>query len=249
VREFEGRCAFVSGAGSGIGAAVAGRLGALGAHVAIADLNLATAEHTAAAIVAAGGRAVPLRVDVAEAGSVDEAFDAALAELGGLHLAVNSAGIGASPRMVADVTTKEWQNVLDVDLTGAFYCMRRELRAMVAAGGGSIVNVSSLAGERACPLMGPYVAAKHGLLGLTRTAAMEYGHAGVRVNAVAPGPVDTPLLAGLDEPTRRVWAEAHPLGRLGRAADVAAACVFLLSERSSMISGVHYAVDGGLGLL
>lgn len=247
--EFAGRAAFVTGGGSGIGAAVAERLGAHGACVAVADIDLDAAVATADRISSAGGRAVPLWLDVAEPESVDEAMDATLAEFGALHLAVNSAGIGASARLIADVSIKEWRDVLDVDLNGVFYCMRREIPAMVAAGGGSIVNISSLGGERACPLMGPYVAAKHALLGLTRTAAMEYGHAGVRVNAVAPGPVDTPLLAGLDEPTRAVWAAAHPLGRLGRAADVAAVCAFLLSERASMISGVHHGVDGGLGLL
>ena len=246
---FATRSAFVTGGGSGIGAAVAERLAAAGATVAVADIDLGSALATVGRIRAAGGEALALRVDVAEPDSVDEAFDAALAAFGGLNHAVNSAGIGASPRLIADVSVKEWRDVMDVDLNGVFYCMRREIPPLVAAGGGSIVNISSLAGERACPLMGPYIAAKHGLLGLTRTAALEYGHAGVRVNAVAPGPVDTPLLAGLDDATRAVWAAAHPLGRMGRAADVAAVTVFLLSDRASMLSGVHHAVDGGLGLL
>ena len=247
--EFDGRCAFVTGGGSGIGAAVATRLAADGARVAVTDIDLDAAIATAEAIVRAGGRALALRINVAEPSSVDDAIDAALEEFGALHLAVNSAGVGGSGTLIADCDIKEWHYVLDVDLNGVFYCMRRQIPALVAAGGGSIVNISSLAGERACPLMGPYVAAKHALLGITRTAALEYGYAGVRVNAVAPGPVDTPLLAGLDDATRAVWAAAHPLGRLGRAADVAAASVFLLSDRASMMSGVHWSVDGGLGLL
>ncbi len=180
---------------------------------------------------------------------MDDAIDAALEEFGALQLAVNSAGVGGSGTLLADCDIKEWHYVLDVDLNGVFYCMRRQIPAMVAAGGGSIVNISSLAGERACERMGPYVAAKHALLGLTRTAALEYAAAGVRVNAVAPGPVETPLLSWLDDATRDAWAGAHPLGRLGSTSDVAAVCAFLLSDRASMISGVHHLVDGGLSLL
>lgn len=248
-RDFDGKAAFVTGGGSGIGAAVAARLAADGARVAVADIDLDAATETVAAIVRAGGQALALRVDVTEPTSVDDGIAAALAEFGALHLAVNSAGVGGSGTLVADCDVKEWHHVLDVDLNGVFYCMRRQIPAMVAAGGGSIVNISSLAGERACVRMGPYVAAKHALLGLTRTAALEYGPSGVRVNAVAPGPVETPLLDWLDEGTRAAWAGAHPLGRLGSPADVAAVCAFLLSERAATISGVHYLVDGGLSLL
>jgi NAD(P)-dependent dehydrogenase (short-subunit alcohol dehydrogenase family) len=247
--EFDGRAAFVTGAGSGIGASIAARLAAEGARVAVADIDIDAATATADAIVRAGGQALALRVDVAEPASVDEAVDAALAAFGALHLAVNSAGVGGSGTLVADCEIKEWHHVLDVDLNGVFYCLRRQIPAMIAAGGGSIVNISSLAGERACARMGPYVAAKHALLGLTRTAALEYGPRGIRVNAVAPGPVETPLLSCLDETTRAAWAAAHPLGRLGTTNDVSAVCAFLLSDRASMISGAHYVVDGGLSLL
>jgi NAD(P)-dependent dehydrogenase (short-subunit alcohol dehydrogenase family) len=247
--EFDGRAAFVTGGGSGIGAAVAARLAAQGARVAVTDLDLDAAAAVADAIVAAGGLALALRATVVEPSSVDDAVDAAREEFGALHLAVNSAGVGGSGALVADCEIKEWHHVLDVDLNGVFYCMRRLIPAMIAAGGGSIVNISSLAGERACARMGPYVAAKHALLGLTRTAALEYGPAGVRINAVAPGPVQTPLLEWLDDATRQAWAAAHPLGRLGAVGDVAAVSAFLLSDRAAMVSGAHYVVDGGLSLL
>jgi NAD(P)-dependent dehydrogenase (short-subunit alcohol dehydrogenase family) len=150
--------------------------------------------------------------------------------------------------LLTDCDTKSWQRVIDVNLTGVFHCLRREIPAIVAAGGGAIVNVSSLAGERGCAGMAPYTAAKHGVAGLTRTAALEYASAGVRINAVAPGPVDTPLLSALDDVTRRQWAAEHPLGRIATTADVTAMCLFLLSDRAAMIIGGHHRVDGGLAL-
>lgn len=244
--EFAGRVALVTGAGSGIGAAVAQALGAQGAAVGVVDLDFAAAQAVAAQI---GPLARPLRANVTEPSEVDEAVSAVVAEFGGLHLAVNGAGVGGCGNLVADIEDKSWQQVIDVNLTGTFFCLRRQIPELVAAGGGSIVNVSSLGGWRACPRMGAYVAAKHAVLGLTRTAALEYGSLRVRVNAIAPGPVDTPMLAGLDEPTRAVWNEAHPLGRMAAPADVVSACLFLLSDRAAFITGVHHAIDGGLSLL
>ncbi|HZE67369.1 MAG TPA: SDR family NAD(P)-dependent oxidoreductase [Sporichthyaceae bacterium] len=248
VGAFTDRTAFVTGAGSGIGAAVALALAEAGAAVALADLDPSGLEAIAARIRAVGGRALPLIVDVAEPSRVEEAMDATLAEFGALHLAVNSAGVGGPPVLIGDYDIKDWQRIIDINLTGVFNCLRREIPPMVAGGGGSIVNISSLAGTRGCPMMSAYVAAKHGVLGLTKTAALEYAAAGVRVNAVAPGPVDTPLLADMDPATRAAWEGGHPLGRMANTADVTAACLFLLSGRASMITGVHHAVDGGLGI-
>lgn len=247
--EFAGRYAFVSGAGSGIGATVAIALAVHGATVALGDVDLDAIARTATAIGELGGTALPLLVDVAEPAAVDDAFETLLEEFGALHLAVNSAGVGGPPGYLTDCDNKSWQRVIDINLNGVFHCLRREIPAIIAAGGGSIVNVSSLAGERGCAGMAPYTAAKHAVAGLTRTAALEYAAAGVRVNAVAPGPVDTPLLADLDEETRRSWEAGHPLGRMATAADVSAMCLFLLSDRAAMISGGHHLVDGGLGLL
>ncbi|HEY3603998.1 MAG TPA: SDR family NAD(P)-dependent oxidoreductase [Sporichthyaceae bacterium] len=245
---FEGRTAFVTGAGSGIGAAIALALAEAGAAVALVDLDPDSVAATAARIHDLGGQALPLTADVAEPSRVADAVDATLAEFGALHLAVNSAGVGGPPVLIGDYDIKDWQRILDVNLTGVFNCLRFQIPAMLAAGGGSIVNISSLAGSRGCPMMGAYVAAKHGVLGLTKTAALEYGAAGIRVNAVAPGPVDTPLLADMDPATRLAWESGHPLGRMAGTADVTAACLFLLSDRASMITGVHHKVDGGLDL-
>ena len=246
---FAGRVAFVTGAGSGIGAAVAMALAARGAALALVDLDLDKAESVAKTIVAEGGRALALHANVADSADIDTAVMATVAEFGALHLAVNSAGVGGCGHQIAEIDDKAWQQVIEVNLTGTFYCLRREIPELVAAGGGSIVNVSSLGGWRACPYMGGYVAAKHAIVGLTRTAAMEYAADGVRVNAIAPGPVDTPLLSRLDAATRAHWSQAHPLGRMASTADITAACLFLLSDRASMISGVHHAIDGGLSLL
>jgi NAD(P)-dependent dehydrogenase (short-subunit alcohol dehydrogenase family) len=248
VGEFSDRTAFVTGAGSGIGAAIALALAEAGAAVALADLDPSGLDATAERIRAIGGRALTLIVDVAEPSRVADAVDATLAEFDALHLAVNSAGVGGPPVLLGDYDIKDWQRILDVNLTGVFNCLRFQIPAMVAAGGGSIVTISSLAGSRGCPMMSAYVAAKHGVVGLTKTAALEYAAAGIRVNAVAPGPVDTPLLADMDPATRVAWESGHPLGRMAGTADVTNACMFLLSDRASMISGVHHEVDGGLGI-
>jgi NAD(P)-dependent dehydrogenase (short-subunit alcohol dehydrogenase family) len=249
-QRFAGRRAFVSGAGSGIGAAVAIALGRAGAVVALADRDSDAIGRTAAALAADGAAALPVLVDVAEPAAVDDAFDAVLEEFDGvLHLAVNSAGVGGPPGLLTDCSVKDWQRVLDINVSGVFHCLRREIPPMVAAGGGSIVNISSLAGERGCAGMAPYTAAKHAVAGLTRTAALEFAAAGVRINAVAPGPVDTPLLAELADDARAAWGAAHPLGRIATTADVTAMCLFLLSDRAAMITGGHHRVDGGLSLV
>jgi NAD(P)-dependent dehydrogenase (short-subunit alcohol dehydrogenase family) len=245
---FAGRFAFVSGAGSGIGAAVAIALGRAGAAVALADRDLDAIGRTARVLLNAGGRVLPVLVDVAEPGAVDDAFDTVLEEFGSLHLAVNSAGVGGPPGLLTDCSVKDWQRILDINVSGVFHCLRREIPPMVAAGGGSIVNISSLAGERGCVGMAPYTAAKHAVAGLTRTAALEFAAAAVRVNAVAPGPVDTPLLSELTDDARASWGAAHPLGRIATTDDVTAMCLFLLSDRAAMITGGHHVVDGGLSL-
>lgn len=246
---FAGKFAFVSGAGSGIGAAVAIALARAGATVALADRDLDAIGRTASTVQAGSGTALPVLVDVAEPASVDAAFETVLEEFGTLHLAVNSAGVGGPPGLLTDCSIKDWQYVLDINVNGVFHCLRREIPPMVAAGGGSIVNVSSLAGERGCAGMAPYTAAKHAVVGLTRTAALEFASSGVRVNAVAPGPVDTPLLAELPADARAGWGAMHPLGRIAHTDDVTAMCLFLLSDRAAMITGGHHRVDGGLSLV
>lgn len=243
--EFKGKVAIVTGAASGIGAAVARELAAGGAEVVVADLERAAAEAVAAEIKAAGGKAHAFAVDVANAGSVEKMVDFAVSTCGGLHLAVNNAGIGGPQAMVADYPLDGWRQVIDVNLNGVFYGMKYEIAAMLKSGGGAIVNMSSILGSVGFANSSAYVAAKHALQGLTKTAAIEYAKQGVRVNAVGPAFIETPLLTkNLSAEMLAGLASLHPIGRIGKPKEVSALTCFLLSDRASFITGSYHLVDG-----
>ena len=237
---FEGRCALITGAGSGIGAAIARELAADGAHVVVADVN---GDHAHAVAAEVGGTAHV--VDVADPQAVEAMVAAAGQAGGGLHHVVNNAGIGGPQAVTGDYPVEEWRRVIDINLMGVFYGMRFALPRIEASGGGAIVNISSILGSVGIAQSSAYVAAKHGLLGLTKSAALEYGQRGVRVNAVGPGFIDTPLLHGLPQEMRDGLAALHPVGRLGRVEEVAALTCFLLSDAASFITGSYHLVDGG----
>ena len=243
--EFEGKVAVVTGAASGIGAAIARELAAGGAEVVVADLDTAGASAVVDEITAAGGKAHAIAVDAADAGSVEKMVAFAVSTCGGLHLAVNNAGIGGPQAPVADYPLDGWRQVIDVNLHGVFYGMKYQIAAMLKSGGGAIVNMSSILGTVGFANSSAYVAAKHALLGLTRTAAIEYGKQGVRVNAVGPAFIETPLLTDNLSPEMLAGLAAlHPIGRIGQPEEVSALTCFLLSNRASFITGSYHLVDG-----
>lgn len=235
------KVALVTGGGSGIGEACARTLAGRGATVAVADIDPAAAEAVAKEI---GGAA--FQVDVTDPDQCARLVDRVVADLGGLHIAVNNAGIGGSHEPVENYDVDVWRRVLAVNLDGVFYCLRAELRHMVAAGAGAVVNMASIfavAGQWSLPA---YVASKHGVLGLTRAAALDSATKGVRVNAVGPGVIRTPLVdTHQDEDGKRAIAAGNPSKRLGEPHEVAELVAWLCSDAASFCNGGFYPVDGG----
>jgi NAD(P)-dependent dehydrogenase (short-subunit alcohol dehydrogenase family) len=243
---FDNRVALVTGGGSGIGAEIARELAEEGASVVVTDIRLEAAQAVVDEIVAAGGTAAAFAQNTAKWEDAEAAVAFAQDTFGALHLAVNNAGIGAAPQSIGDYDIEAWDRVRAVDLDGVFYGMRFQLPAMVAAGGGAIVNMSSVLGSVGIAQNAAYVASKHALIGLTKVAALEYTAQGVRTNAVGPGFIDTPLVRSSLSPEALTALEGeHASGRLGKDTEVAALALFLLSDAASFISGSYHLVDGG----
>ena len=248
----QGRVALITGAGSGIGRASAIRMAADGAAVMCADIDRAGAEQTAAEVAEHGGTSAAIELDVTSEAAVKEALVRTQTELGGLHIVFNNAGIGG--------LGTSWEDLINVNLNGVYYGTFHGCAALAARGGGSVINTASVAGLNGlvsnivlppdtpiAPGAGGYVAAKHGVIGLTRQFAVTYGKRGVRVNAIAPGYIETPMTAPFREaPEYEAFLIGlHPIGRLGQPEEVAAVAAFLASEDASFITGAVLPVDGG----
>jgi NAD(P)-dependent dehydrogenase (short-subunit alcohol dehydrogenase family) len=245
---FDGKVTLVTGAASGIGRAAALQFAAQGASVAVADIDEAGARSTAKVIEAGGGRAHAIPVDVADAESVESMVDGVAKTFGALHYAFNNAGIVGAGASIADMPVDVWDRGIAVMLSGVFLCLKFEIPLLLGSGGGAIVNTSSGAGIIGFPGMANYVAAKHGVIGLTKTAALEYIGSGIRINAVCPGTARSRMVEDWMQGDTGAEAEVaglHPIGRIADPDEIAAAALWLCSDEASFVVGHALVVDGG----
>jgi NAD(P)-dependent dehydrogenase (short-subunit alcohol dehydrogenase family) len=248
---FEGKVALVTGASSGIGRATAEQFARAGARVAVSDVAVEGGEETVRRITQEGGEATFVRCDVSNGARVQELIRQTLVTYGHLDMAVNNAGIEGTLAATDQMSEESWNRVLSINLTGVWLCMKYELEPMLRQGGGAIVNMASILGVVGFASAGAYVAAKHGVIGITQTAALEYAERGIRVNAICPAFIETPMVMdrGLGARTHpevyQQVAALHPVKRLGTPGEVAGAVLWLCSDAASFVTGDAVLVDGG----
>lgn len=240
------KVALITGAGSGIGRAIACLYALEGAKVVVSDIDETGGNETVRLILKEGGEAFFVLADTSKAHDHQKLVDETIRRYGALHIAVNNAGIGGPLAPVGEYPLEGWDKVIAINLTGVFLGMHFQIPKLMEFGGGSIVNMSSILGMVASQNSPAYVAAKHGVVGLTKSAAVEYALKKIRVNSIGPGYIDTPLLTNtLDQDTIDAVANLHPMGRLGKSSEVAELALFLSSDKASFITGAYFNVDGG----
>lgn len=241
----KGKVAIVTGGGSGIGEATSLLFAREGAYTVVADINEENGQQVVQKIKDHRGEAIFYRVDVASAAENKALVDFAVKNYGRLDVAVNNAGIGGEANKLVDMSLEGWHRVIDINLHSVFYGMKYQIEAMLTVGKGSIINISSILGTVALEGSAGYVAAKHAVIGMTKTAALEYSSKNIRINAVGPAFIETPLLDQLTDELKDGLVALHPMGRLGRSYEVAELIFWLAGDRSSFATGAYYPIDGG----
>lgn len=244
--DLKDKVAIVTGGGSGIGESTSKLFAKNGAKVVVGDIDEAGGNRVVKEIEEAGGKAIFVKADTSSHQDSKKTVDEAVKKFGKLDIAVNNAGVGGPQSKLGETEIDAWDKVIDINLSGVFYGMRYQIPAMQKNKGGAIINMASILGQAGFAMSGGYVAAKHGVIGLTRNGALEYAAEGIRINAVGPGFIKTPLIdENMSEEDQGQLVALHPIGRLGKPEEVAELCLWLASEKSSFVNGSYYPVDGG----
>lgn len=245
-KDLTGKTALITGAASGIGKATAILYAQYGANVVLSDLDEFQGQAVADQIKATGANARFVKADVSDPAQCQKLVEETVATFGQLDIAFNNAGIGGESNATADYSLEGWHKIINVNLNSVFYCMKYELEAMLKQNsGGAIVNMASILGQVGTAHAPGYVAAKHAVVGLTKTTAIEYATKGIRINSVGPAYIDTPLLNAIPDEAKKLLVGLHPIGRLGKSEEVAELVVWLSSDKASFVTGAYYPVDGG----
>lgn len=245
-KDLTGKTALITGAASGIGKATAILYAQYGANVVLSDLDEMQGQAVADQIKATGANAQFVKADVSDPAQCQKLVEETVATFGQLNIAFNNAGIGGESNATADYSLEGWHKIINVNLNSVFYCMKYELEAMLKqSSGGAIVNMASILGQVGTAHAPGYVAAKHAVVGLTKTTAIEYATKGIRINSVGPAYIDTPLLNAIPDEGKKLLVGLHPIGRLGKSEEVAELVVWLSSDKASFVTGAYYPVDGG----